>query len=516
MDNRANLGFVFSSPRLPILSQQARSNRGWAMMDPIPQTNTGGQVSKLNQALNYAAENPQLVGRVVDTVTNVAQNVSNRGPKLPGFAGTSNNGHSSGYALSKAPNPKAINLDSGIIPKTFSSEYSEAVENECSPLHMTSSVFSFPTSATAKLFTYFNQEIVFMLQNKVQSNVSFNLPISSDFTAPQILSAFNALVYALQHYYYYKSIISYESLSSNKNQGMWYLRNQITANTIESLSRLEKRLMETPCPPRLNELLRYLMGNFFSSSSQGSPMIKFNPGLANNTMTNVADIDTAIANLALDANNKVFTLMRRAVPDWKLGTLFDVDYIPVYDPNFVTIFANASYSYFNGTNVKVPTVATADTPIAYNTFTNTLDGIAFALTSPYVTADTNYSPGLFCPPAGSNGGTFGLTRRSYYIVAGVKSMYAPELQNYLKRCRLETYNTKEDNITVVANHLFGADKCSGVTANTINESCMDAIDYLMSWDTIIRVKQPSFYGTTPNRGSNKSSRAFKNRNNCEG
>lgn len=489
MGKRPNNNTAFIMPLAPSRNAQSmsRSNRGWKMMGQTPKT--GENVSRLKRAVEYAQANPEVVVKAVSTAKDIATGIKD---SIPSFAGTSSNpNHSSGYALSAVRPPININLDSGIKPDMYSSEYMEAIENECSPLHMTSSVFTFPTSVTTKLYTYFNQEIVFMLQNRVQENVSFNLPMT-DFTPALILSAFNALVYALQHYYYYQSIISYESMSYNKNQGMWFMRQQITANAIEGLTRLEKRLMETPCPPRLNEYLRYLMGNFYSSPSQGSPILKLNPGNANDNMINLGDIDAAIAGLASDANNKVYTLMRKAVPDWKLKSMYTVDPTPIYDANFVTIFANLPYSYFNGANVKVPTVATADTPIAYCSFSNVLDGLAYVTSGAYVTANTDFTPGLVAPPAGSNGATAGLTRRSYYNVGGVKKFYAPELQIYLKGCRAETYNTKEDNITVVARHLHGTDKCSGVTANTIHESCMKAIDYLMSWDTIVRAKQPSF------------------------
>lgn len=392
--------------------------------------------------------------------------------------------HSSGYALSKTPNPAVTLLDTGVKANTFTSDYLDAKENTCSPLHISCAQVKIPDTTASKLFDYFNKDISFDLQTNLQANLSYNVNITTEFTAANILTTLNAVLYALQIYYYYTSIITYHSNKSNNNEGMIYLRSQITAQAIEDLTRLGRRLADTPFPPNMLELVRYLSTNYYSSTNQGSPMIKLCPHSANSFMVSLTEISTALTNMTTPTVTSVLTTMRKAVPHWKIDELRDVPIDPVYDANFQSIFANLPFSYDNGTTaVNVPTVANSDTTIAYNSYTNTLDGMAFALTTVYDSSTSGFNPGLITlPPPG--GVSTRSTRKSYYEVAGVKSFVNPKSHPFLLRARQETYTLDDAGTSVVSLHLFGADRCLNVNVNSITETAQISLDYLMSWNTV--------------------------------
>lgn len=290
------------------------------------------------------------------------------------------------------------------------------------------------------------------------------------------------------------SIISYTSDPGNKNEGMIYLRNLITPTILESLSLLGRRLEDTPCPPKLLELARYISGNFYSGDNQGSAIIKIIP----HKFGTISPIDStsitgALTLLTSVDNNGVFTLLRRAVPQWNPKVLYDVPTTPMYDTNYTTIWANLPFVLYSTTQTtdNYPKVASSDATISYNSFSNTLDGMAYALTGAWDTVNSAWIPGLMAPTAQNTTPLSGTdnTRKSFAQVSGSKSFNIVYSNTFLTRSRLETYyNPTTTQSSVTSCHLPGADKCMAVSADTIRETTMKVIDYLMSADTIVNNK----------------------------
>lgn len=408
--------------------------------------------------------------------------------------GNSNDDFSGGntsYALSKSPNPATVSLNSGIKPNAYVSDYLDASEDKCSPLHMTGAYLEFPTFSGSRLLEYFESIVAFDLQTKAQANVGFNLNISSSFSVSNILSAMNALMYALQIYYYYSSILTYHSDPANKNEGMIKLRNGMSSDFMEALTLLGRRLADTPTPPRMLELVRYLFSNYYSGPNQGSAMIKIVPHTITtsvpSSMIGVGYITSALDSLSLGTNNEVYSLLRRAVPQWRPSVLKDVPVTPIYDANFLTIFSNLPFEINPTINTfsTYPQVSTSDTELSYNSFTNNLDGVAFALTSAYIGADTKEYPGLMVPVDASGSNT-GNTRASYYIdiASNSKTFVASDKFDFLVRSRQDSYKVNEARTALVTPHLYGCDKLRGVTINTITETCLSVIEWIMSLETI--------------------------------
>lgn len=430
--------------------------------------------------------------------------VSNKVSEIFTSSGSGDKPNSSGYSLTRAPNPKAIQLDTGIKPNTYTSDYLDAEENKCSPLHVTHAKFTFPTAAANKLSDYFKRINAFDLQTKAQINITYNLDVSSAFSATNILTAMNSIVNAYQIYFYYASIISYHSDPVNKNAGMIYIRSQLTPTMIEDLTQLGRLLSDTPIPPKLLELLRYLSGNFLSGNTAEAPMIIINPMVPNETGVDGTAITAAIASLDVSATKVVLTLLRKAIPQWSPKVLFDVGPTPLFDYNFLTIFQNLPFHYFRlATFSPVPSVASSSVPFKYNTYTSELDGVAFALCSAWSTANSLWLPGLMSPTS-TTGAITGNSRTSYYTVAGVTKFWPSDLNNYLSRSRAPSYVINDDFTAVITPHNIGTNMCEGVTPDTIRETSMNVIDYLMSSDTIkVDVKKYHFGSSSNSSGKSR-------------
>jgi len=407
---------------------------------------------------------------------------------IQGNPNASTSKHSSGYALSKAPDPDVTSLDSGIKPDAWVSDVLDAEEGVCSPLHINCVKLKIPDTAGNKMLDYFNRIIAFQIQTKAQANITFKLDINTDFSQVNILNALNAALKAHQVYFWYRSIITYHSDPINKNEGMIALRTGITADVLEKLALLGRRLADTPFPPRLYELVRYLSANYYSGPNQGSAMIKLCPCGGTNAalLHSIAYIDSAISDMNQPANNQVYTLLRRAVPHWKPGVLKDVPTTVAYDEQFLTIFANCPLRTSNTvlTNRNIPIVTSDSTPIAYNSFTNVLDGVAFALTAGSIGLD-DWQPSLLIPDRLTTLDT----RRSWYRISGVSQFVNSESIPMLGRSRPDTYQWSDSGASVYPVHLSGADKVQGVNVSSIRETTNKALDYLMSLDMIAKSVQ---------------------------
>lgn len=389
----------------------------------------------------------------------------------------------SSYGLSKAPEPKPVVLNSGIVPNTYSNDYMVAQNGLCSPMHISAVSLQIPTSSTNSLYTYFTNTICFDLQTRAQSNVGYDLQVSTQFTAAQLLTAFNAAIYALQVYYWYSSILAYEADPRNKNEGMIALRQGITSQVISDLQQLGRRLEDTPIPPRVVTWVKYMNSNYYSGQSQGAPIIKtcFNADAFNNPPATSFPAQ-ALASLNSPANTTVFALLRRSIPQWRVGKLYDVTVVPNFDRNFKSIFANLpSASYANTVFNSNPNSASASGTISYNTFNNRLDGLAYAMCSTYNTATSQYEPGLTLPV--SKGATVGSDSRWSWTNNGTSSAWrAASGDAFLALSRDESYAISGTG--TYTPHLLGSEKCQSVSSTTLTQTAQNVLDFLFNVNSI--------------------------------
>jgi hypothetical protein len=449
-------------------------------------------IGAVGEIYDYVKSNDHLIPIVKETVSKFKK--GSNGGSSGGGKSSGGGGRPTTYGLSNAPDPLIVDLSTGVKPQAYTNDFMEAIENKCSPLHMTGAMFKFPDYAGARLRDYFIRIITSDMQTKAQANVSFNLNISDRFTSENILSAMNALVLAIQYYLYNQSIITYASDPRNKNEGMLYLRERVTPEILEAQYILGRLLADLPIPPNLLELLRYLSANFFSGVNQGASIIKIYPQVYSaaqpDSIVIGADQLTNITNaLSLNIHKELFSLMRRAIPQWVPGWLKDVPTTCVYDQDFLTIFANLPFVVTEpiGGFTQHPRVQTESEEIPYNSFTNELDGTAFALTSCYLTTDDqNYPrPGLM-QPVPAQGAETGNTRLSFYKVGDNSGFYVSKNYPFLTRSRMDTYQVNDAQDAIITPHLYGCDRVLGVSVNSLRVTSQEAIDYLMSLSTIVK------------------------------
>lgn len=438
-------------------------------------------------------------------ITYITDNLKPGTPVFPALKGDKSPAKSimnSSYGLSKAPEPKAVILNSGIVPNTYSNDYMVAQQNLCSPMHINAVSLGIPTSPTNSLYTYFINTICFDLQTRAQANVGYDMQVSTQFTPNQLLTAFNAAIYALQVYYWYSSILAYEADPRNKNEGMIILRQGITSQVISDLQQLGRRLEDTPIPPRLLTWVKYMSANYYSGASQGSAIIKtcFNPDAFNNPPT-ISFAASALTSLNSPANTTVFALLRRSIPQWRVGKLYDVTITPNFDRNFKTIFANLpSYSFANAVSNFNPGVATASTTISYNSYNNRLDGIAYAMCSVFNAATAQFEPGLTVPV--SKGAVAGSDSRWSWTNNGTTSLWkAASGDAFLALSRDESISVSGTGTYYP--HLLGAEKCQSVSSTTLVQTAQNVLDFLFDVNSIpVKGTLSSFNNLSSYRGVN--------------
>lgn len=396
----------------------------------------------------------------------------------------------SSYGLSKAPTPRSVNLNSGVAPTCWANDYMTPIEGQCSPMHMSAAKLGLPLLPGNLMYDYLINTIAFDIQTRAQANINFTLDLVTGFSAASIISAFNDVIRALQIYYYYSSILSYESDTRNKNAAMINLRQGITSQMISDLVSLERRLEDTPCPPRIVQWVRYMSMNYLSGNSQGAPLLKIAPTY--NFEASTTAIATALTAISTPTINNTLVLMRRAIPQWRIGRLYDVPVIPVYDTNFLSIFANLQSGQNNSAAqllTSPPGNVLYTDPIMYNSFNNRLDGAAYAMSSATIAAG-NFIPGLCIPDWIATVSS----RRSFYSVSGVLGWYAAGQYPFLSVSRPETYKMLAYTDTVNTKlHLPGAEMCQGVTANSLLQSGKNFVDFLFNANSVASVGKLSAF-----------------------
>lgn len=391
----------------------------------------------------------------------------------------------SSYGLSKAPNPKAVRLNSGIMPNTYANDYMFTQLNLCAPMHIAGCSLQIPTATTSALNNYFINNIAFDIQTRAQANVGFSLDIANTLSSANLLTAFNTTIQALHIYFYYTSILSYESDPRNKNEGMINLRQGISPQLLSDLAQLGRRLEDTPVPPRIVQWIKYMNGNYLSGNSQGAPIIKlcFDPTVTY-TFTAVTPVQTALTNLVSPTNNAVFGLIRRAIPHWKIGVLTDVPTLPSYDQNFKTVFANLPSAQVVGSAYQpAKQVANNTTSVSYNSYNNILDGVAYACSSVYNLASGAYEPGLVSPTITSTSAVTADSRLSWYTNGTTKAWTPVSGSTFLTASRAESsqYYTTGTETTA---HLSGAEKCQLVNSQSLTQTAQNTLDFLFELDSI--------------------------------
>jgi hypothetical protein len=419
----------------------------------------------------YVINNPEVVGSIAGGIASGIQSVLK--PEKP------SNGY--GY-LSSAPNPAETKLNTGIPLTLLEKNYTKTEENVCSPLHISTAFFSLPTDAAQIVYAWFLNVNTRDYQTRVQEQVNWAVDINTKFSAANIITAMNNLMYALQVYFHYRSIDVYCGFGPNQNDAMYSIRSEWDFDTNFKLAEVARLLARTPIPPNMLEFCRFTQSNFFSGETPNSPIIKVVPFARNSQtkLTSNANLDYVIGVLSNATSIDVWNTLARVAKDWIPGTvdkLYDPPVSPVYNRDFITIFNNLPSA--NGITGKTysPNVTTNTQTFTYLSWTNNLDGIATAFTDAYNTTNSKFCNGTVNVYASSNHSRF-----SYYIVSGVLGWYPSRSYPFLELGRMETY-TSNGTIESVS-HRFGSDMIINVSPLMQSTTVVNAIDWLLSSTSI--------------------------------
>lgn len=459
-----------------------------------PKANMNNIVSGAVKAgVNAYVNNPNVRAKTNEVISGVVKSFKDSEPSP-----------SSGGVLSNAPNPANTKLDTGIKLNAYEKDYSVAEENNCAPLHTSHVFYTFPAS-TGKVYDFFQRVLIFDVQTRTQENVNWGIDITNKFNAIKITSALNDLFYALQVYFFVKSIDSYHRGAFNNNEAMYDLRSQFNFDTIYRLDQLARLLSRTALPPNMLEFCRYLHSNYLSGSVPNCPMLKivpFTPGSTTSYLSNMnSTLEGCIASLSTNENREIYSVMNRSLKHWVLGDatkLYDPPIEPAFDKDFLTIFNNLPFRSNIVATPNVPFAAASNISVKYLSYTNNLDGIALALTDIYDSTNSRYFSGMITVPNAS-----GTSRYSYYVKAGVKGFHPSNVDTFLRLSRSDTYTS--DGTTIYSPHRLGSDLVLNISADTIAQVSLNAIDWFLSIDKInnesIRNQSSNYSGNNRRRRS---------------
>lgn len=441
--------------------------------------NTGNSNMDLRTANNYLNALQQGVETASDIADNVIKVVNViKGDSSSGGSSVSG-GNRSTYGFKDIPPSIETKLETGLDPTGYVDIVHDAMENGCSPCHLTAGILEISTDTTLRINDYFNKVLAFMMQAKTQKSVSFDVRIDTILTPTNLLAAMNSLLWALQVYYYYNSILAFGQLPANQNMGMTNLRGQLTPDILNAYQMLYERLMDTPIPPKMLSIVRYLATNYTTGVAESSQIIKFVPhGIDETSQVSLVSIQTALTNLTTGSTPQVFGLLTRALPGWTTHSLASIPITPIYDRDFATAWSNAPFiTTLGGT---FPTASTVDSEMMYCSFSNDLDGFISALATVYT--GSKYQPPLW-KPIGSAGKP---SRLSFYEVGGTKKFYNSIAYPFLQATRNEVHRVDSTTALVESHfHIYGTERVRGVSANSITSKAQAALDILLSISDIM-------------------------------
>lgn len=442
----------------------------------------------LQQTATYVVK--QTGRKIIDVITPTKDrggNGNNGGGKSSDDPRSSNY-RGGGFGLTYDAKPIELRLNTGIKPKTYTSIYEDAVDLFSSPLHMTLVRFAIPSNPMDQTIDiYFNKVISFIFTNALQQASPFSVDTTNVFTVAKLRVALNSIIDALCTYFFFNSVVTYTQNSQNRNEGMLGMRESLTATDLNNMLNLKRILMGCPIPPNFISFFFYLNQTFQLRDVPGSPLHKICPVLWKDDVNTPDPTQLVVVadNLQSADNKAIFSQLSRIVPNWLGQKIPDIAWAPIYDPNFNTIWANLPGYYYNGTTYyRTPDTSSTSPNFKYVSFTNDLDGAAYCLTSSYNTTNTKWEP-TFCTVHTKLYNTNNKTNRVYWSYGGTWSDACTSLVHTLQRS--ETYQINTNFVgTKVSVHLPGSQICQQVNYNTISETTLRLLDYLMSMETIGR------------------------------
>lgn len=390
--------------------------------------------------------------------------------------------------------PYSFTLNTGIPAPVYAPTYLQS-STSLITLNLTSCYPYIPSDSYT--VSQFIQTIVYQyFSNSIQRAISFSIPTGT-FTTAGFINWLNYVIQALMQYFWYKSVLAYAEDPLNKNDGMLMLRQLITASDLNSLYELERVLLGIPLPPNLVNLCWWMNQNVVNGNMPNMAINKvLYPSLTYTSTTGTFNINTTnwyniTANLL--SVNSISNVISRATP-WLVGSLPSYPSSPVYDENFLTFFNNiGSAAGTTAAPVRYPSISSSTLSVNYNSWTNLLDGAAFAFMSIYDTTNAKWLPNLlFINPIADTASSNIDNRFSYYNGELIGcSNYNANFAPVLSACRGDTYFTTSAGNTSI--NVIGTQPVYGVNESSISQAAQQLAEWMLSIDTIGYIKDNRNY-----------------------
>lgn len=405
------------------------------------------------------------------------------GKARPTPGGMSGGGDMVSRQLSLNPRPYAININSGIPHNTSAKVRLDADLFSC-PLHISTCKLQFPTVASDPRFqSWWDINVTNKFQTLAQRRVGFNVNAPVVFSSSRLRNFYTIMTQALMCYYSYMKPLIYSPV--NRNDGVTFWRSKLTPGDIDLLAQLRDALNVLPIPPFLNAWLFQCYGVYYRQSmNPGSPLWGLHSeslGTASGTVfegTDDSSISTNLGNLADPSFRDTANMIARVFPSWQdTEKLFVTPTVAEFSPNMNTLWANIPFVGGLG----YPRVANEQTPIIYNTYADSLDGLVLACTGAFDTTNTRWIPSMMVPVANNcNNGTTPVSRLSYSNLSGTAGMQWSGEFTRLSYSRGETYTNVGS--TCHPFDKFGTERAMFVTPASVREVAYMAVDKLVGLD----------------------------------
>lgn len=436
-----------------------------------------------------------IVVDLVNVAADKANNfISGGGGKDGGNNGGANNpmgasGSAAMNSLQFKGNPVELRLDTGILNRVWTDTILKPT-GIFTPMHMSRINLELGTLLeTGEVLDYFDKAFYAKLLNFAQSKVNFSVASLSAFSRDSIKEYFDAVMFSLNVYFYYTSILGYFDNPANNNYAMNSLRDNISPDIMNKLVILQRQLTASPIPPKLMNFLYYLNGNFKANHLDGSAIIKF--------QTCDMSLDAiSTATLLMQGVESTSSLMSRIFPEWLNQDLPSYPGTCFHDYTFNTIWTNAPYEVeVQGVVERGPfPVQTDDNSIAYQTFSSELDGAAMALVSIYT--NNVFTPGLI-KPANSSLVTETTSRVSYtsfgWVNSSISTEHAIDRSDCYPAVSIGTSTLLKPTIHSTA------EPVRSVNLNVVRQATFDFIDFMASFDTTSSTESKSDYKSKSRR-----------------
>jgi len=142
-----------------------------------------------------------------------------------------------------------------------------------------------------------------------------------------------------------------------------------------------------------------------------------------------------------------------------------------------TLWANAPYIT---ANTQQPRVSNDSTDITYNTYADSLDGLALAHCGIFNTSTNRWMPSLLKPVPSTIGAGVECSRFSYSTLTGTAGMTWAAYQQRLASSRGETYKTY--NSITHSFDVFGTERALGVNGRSLREVGYEALSKICGLD----------------------------------